>query len=115
MPGKTEKVILPNLTTDVQIDTKFTGDTGITGTKRIIWSDILSQSEKIGSGNVLQNHQFSICNKTDPHLQSYQESSKNIRLYTDLQNNHQLQHESATIKNKGTPNLLNSNDNIDGT
>ena len=125
MPGKTELAIecpekadLPHLTTDVQIDTKFTGDTGITGTKRLIWSDTLLQSEKIKSGNILQNHQFAISDKTvDPHLQSFQEnsSSKDIELYEDLQNNHQLQHGSAIIKNKGTPNLLNSNDNIDGT
>ena len=120
MPGKTELAIQcpKNLTTDVQIDTKFTGDTGITGTKRLIWSDVLSQSEKIKRGSILQNHQFAISNKTvDTHSQSFQEnsSSKNIELYKDLQNNHQLQHGSAIIKNKGTPNLLNLNDNIDGT
>ena len=123
MPGMTELAIecpekadLPNLTTDVQIDPKFTGDTGITGTKRLIWSDILSQSEKIKRGRILQDHQFAISDKTvDPHSQSFQEnsSSKNIELYKDLQNNHQHQHGSTIIKNKGT--LLSSNDNIDGT
>lgn len=107
MPGKTKLAIqcpeqadLPYLRTDIQIDPMLIGDTGVTGTKRLIRSDVLLQSEKIKKGSILQNHhvrEFALSEKTAyPHWQSFQEdpSSKNVELYNNLQRNHQLDHGS---------------------
>ena len=90
MPGRTEMAIhadLQNLTIGIQIDTMLTGDTGVTGTKRLIRSDMLLQSEKIKRGSILQHHhvrEFAISEKAvDAHLQTFQEdpSSKSVEFY----------------------------------
>ena len=101
MPSKTELAIqcpqktdLQHFTTDIQIDTMLTGDTGVTGTKRLIRIDRLLESDKTKKGRILQHHFRE--ETVGAHLQSFQEdpSSKTTELYKNLQNNHQLDHGS---------------------